>query len=71
VRRVERCRAQRPLDHGSKLIVIDRSRSAGARLVKKTLAAILQKSATPLANSVFVEAELGSNILARHAVRTP
>ncbi len=52
------------------LIVVDTSRSAGTRLVKQTLAAILQKSATPLANCVFVEAELGSNILARRAVRT-
>jgi hypothetical protein len=67
---VSRRRAQRPLDHGSNLIVIDHSRSAGARLVKKTLAAILQKSATPLANCVFVEAKLGSHILARQAVCT-
>jgi hypothetical protein len=70
VRRVDRCRAQRPLDYGGNLIVIDRSGSAGASLVKQTIAAILQKSTTPLANRVFVEAELGSNLLARHAVRT-
>jgi hypothetical protein len=37
------------------------SRSAGTRLVKQTLAAFFQKSATPLANCVFVKAELGSN----------
>jgi hypothetical protein len=30
VRRVDRCRAQRLLDHGSNLIVIDRSRRLGA-----------------------------------------
>ena len=65
MRRVDRCRAQCPLDHGSNLIVVNTSRSAGTRLVKQTLAAILQKSATPLANCVFVKAELGSNILAR------
>ena len=70
MRHVDRCRAQRPLDHGSNLIVIDRSRSAGTRLVKKTLAAILQKTATPLANRVFVEAELGSHLLARQVVST-
>ena len=52
VRRVDRCRAQRPLDHGSNLIVIDRSRSAGTRFVKQTIATILQKSTTPLANRV-------------------
>jgi hypothetical protein len=63
VRRVDRCRAQRPLDHGSNPIVVDCSRSAGASLVKQTIAAILQKSATPLANCVFVGAELGSHTL--------
>jgi hypothetical protein len=56
--------------YGSNLIVIDSSRSAGASLGKQTIAAILQKSATPLANCVFVEAEHGSHILARQAVRT-
>ncbi len=70
MRRIDWRRAQRPLDHGSNLIVIDSSRSAGASLVKQTFAAILQKSATPLANCVFVEADLGSHILARQAVRT-
>jgi hypothetical protein len=70
VRRVDRCPAQRPLDHGGNLIIIDRSRPAGASLVKQTIAAILQKAATPLANCVFVEAELGSHIFARFAVRT-
>ena len=44
---------------------IDSSKSAGASLIKQTIAAILQKSATPLANCVLVEAELGSHILAR------
>jgi hypothetical protein len=63
VRRVDRCRAQRPLDHGSNLIVVDCSRSVGASLVKQTIVAILQKSATPLANCVFVGAELGSHTL--------
>ena len=68
MRRVGRRGAQRPLDHGSNLIVVYRSRSAGASLVKQTVAAILQKSATPLANRVFVVAKFG--ILARQAVRT-
>jgi hypothetical protein len=72
--RIDQCVAptgvvRRPLDHASDLIVNDRSRSAGTRFVKKTLAAILQKTATPLANRVFVEAELGSHVLARQAVR--
>jgi hypothetical protein len=58
VRRVDWRRAQRPFDHGSNLIVVDRSRSAGTSLIKQAIAAILQKSAAPLANGVFVEAEL-------------
>jgi len=68
--RVDWYRAQRPLDYGSNLIVVDSSRSAGASLIKQTIATILQKSATPLANRVFMVAELGSHVLARQAVRT-
>ena len=56
MRRVDWRRAQRPFDHGSNLIVVDRSRSAGASLIKQAIAAILQKSAAPLANGVFVQA---------------
>jgi hypothetical protein len=70
VRRVERCGAQCPLDHGSDLIIVDSSWSTGAGLVKQTIAAIVQKSATPLANRVFMVAELGSHVLACQAVRT-
>jgi hypothetical protein len=55
---------------GQILIVVDSSRSAGANLIKQPITAILQKSATPLANCVFVEAELVSHILAGQAVRT-
>jgi hypothetical protein len=39
-----------------------KARSAGASLVKQTIPAILQESATPLANCAFVEAELDSRI---------
>jgi hypothetical protein len=70
MRRVDWRGAQRPLDHGSNLIVVYRSRSAGASLVKQTIAAILQKSAPPLANGVFMVAEFGSRILARQAIGT-
>jgi hypothetical protein len=70
MRRVSRRRAQCPLDHGSNLIVVDRSRAAWPSFIKQAIAAILQKSATPLANGVFVKSKLGSNILARYAVRT-
>jgi hypothetical protein len=54
---------------GSNLIVVDRSRSAGASLIKQAIAAILQKSAAPLANGVFVEAEFSRHSLARQTVR--
>jgi nucleotidyltransferase/DNA polymerase involved in DNA repair len=70
VRRIGRRRTQRPLDHGSDLIVVDASGAARAGLVKQAIAAILQKSAAPLANGVFVEAEFGSYRLARQAIRT-
>src|SRR6476469_2365356 len=55
IERIDQCvasagGAQRPLDHGSNLVVVYRSRSAGANLVKQTIAAILQKSTAPLAN---------------------
>jgi hypothetical protein len=70
MRRVSRRRAQCPLDHGSNLIVVDRSRAAWPSFIKQTIAAILQESATPLANCVFVKPKLGSHMLARQAVRT-
>jgi hypothetical protein len=70
MRRVDRCRAQCPLDHGSNLIVGDCSRAASPGFIKQTIAAILQKSATPLANGVFVKPKLSSYILARQAVCT-
>jgi SRSO17 transposase len=75
IERIDQCVAstgvvRRPLDHGSNLIVVDSSRSAGASLIKQTIAAIVQKSTTPFANCVFVEAELSSHILARQAVCT-
>jgi hypothetical protein len=41
VRRIGRRRPQRPLDHGSDLIVVDGARAAGAGLVKQAIAAIL------------------------------
>jgi hypothetical protein len=71
VRRVDWRRAQRPLDHGSNLIVVDSSRAARAGLVKQAITAILQESAAPLADGVFVDAEFGSHGLAWQAIRTP
>jgi hypothetical protein len=70
VRRIGRRRAQCPLDHASDLIVVDAARPAWASLIKQAITAILQKSAAPLANGVFVNAEFGSYRLARQAIRT-
>jgi nucleotidyltransferase/DNA polymerase involved in DNA repair len=63
-----RRRTQRPRDHGSESLIVRGAARAG--LVKRTITAILQKSAAPLANGVFVEAEFGSYRLARQAIRT-
>jgi hypothetical protein len=48
----------------SSMIVVDGSRTARAGFVKQAITAVLQKSAAPLANRVFVEAEFGSHGLA-------
>ncbi|MCS3928787.1 hypothetical protein M2175_003818 [Bradyrhizobium elkanii] len=69
MRRIGWRRPQRPLDHRGNLIVVDGSRAARACLVKQAITAVLQKSATPLANGVFVEAELGSHRLAWQSIR--
>lgn len=64
MRRIGRRRAQSPLDHGSNLIVVDGARAARAGLVKQTITAVLQKSAAPFANGMFVDAEFGGYRLA-------
>jgi hypothetical protein len=69
VRRIGRCRPQRSFNHRSNLIVVDAARAARAGLVKQAITTILQKSATPLANGVFVEAEFGSHRLAWQSIR--
>lgn len=70
VRRIGWRRPQRPLDHRSNLIVVDGSRATRADLVKQAITAIPQKSATPLANVMFVKAEFGSYRLAWQSIRT-
>jgi len=64
VRRVRRRGAQRPLDHGGNLVVVDGSRPAGASLVEQALTAILQEAAPPLANRMLVQTKLGTDRLA-------
>jgi hypothetical protein len=71
VRRVDWRRAQRPLDHGCNLIVIDGSRAARAALVEQAITAIFQKSAAPFANGVFMDTKFGGHGFAWHAIRTP
>jgi hypothetical protein len=71
VRRIGRRRTQRSLDHGRNLIVVDGARAARAGFVKQAITAILQKSAAPLANGVFMNAEFGSHGLAWQPIRTP
>jgi hypothetical protein len=62
--------AQRLLDHGRNLIVLDGSRPARTDLVEQAIAAILQKTTPPLANRVFMQAELGCDRLAGQSLRT-
>src|SRR5215831_1764942 len=68
--RVGRRGAQRALDHGRNLIVVDGSRSARTSLVEQPVAAILQEAAPPFANRVFVQPQLGRDGLAGQSVRT-
>ena len=56
MRRVGGRRTQCPLDYLSNLIVADGTRAARADFVKQAITAILQKSAAPLANGVFMNA---------------
>ncbi len=69
VRRIGWRRTQRPLDHGSNLIVVDGSRAARAGLVEQAITGVLQKSATLPANCVFVEAEFDRRRLAWQFIR--
>jgi hypothetical protein len=46
------------------LIVADGARPSRAGFIKQAITAILQKSAPPFANGVFMDAEFGSHGLA-------
>jgi hypothetical protein len=76
IERIDQCvasgwrRTQCPLDYLSSLIVVDGSRAARAGLVQQAITAILQESAAPLANGVFMDAEFGSHTLACQAICT-
>ena len=67
---VGRRRAQRSLDHGRNLIIVDRARPARTRPVQQAFDTILEKTPAPFANRVLVHAEFGRNGFAREAVGT-
>ncbi|SFN98920.1 hypothetical protein SAMN05216573_1416 [Bradyrhizobium sp. Rc3b] len=57
--------AQRPLNHGSNLIVVDGSSAASAGPLKQATEVSLQKSAAPFADGVSVDAEFARYRLVR------
>jgi hypothetical protein len=76
IERIDQCVASAGVvrnvrDHRGNLIVVDGSRAARACLVKQAITAVLQKSATPLANGVFIDAKFGSHRLAWQTICTP
>ena len=60
--------AQRPLDHGGDLIVIDRPGPAWPGFVQQTLHAILEEAAPPLADRMLMHPQLSRDGLAGNAV---
>ena len=64
------CRCERPLDHGSDLVILDRTGSPRAGFVIKTINSIFQKPPPPFANSVLVNTQLCSNGFAGQPVST-
>jgi hypothetical protein len=68
MRRILRRRAQRSLDYGGHLIVVDCSRSSWPSLVQQAFDAIRQESPTPLPDSVLVEPEFIGDRFAQQAI---
>ena len=69
VGRVGRRRLQRPLDDRGHLLVRERSRPSRTRLIRKSVDALLQEAAAPLADRVLVHAEFECHRLIGQAVR--
>jgi hypothetical protein len=69
VRRILWRGAERALDHGGDLIIINRSRSAWTSLIQEPFDAVLEKAPTPLPDRVLMEAELACDGLAGRAIR--
>ena len=68
VGRVGRRRLQRPLNDCGYLLVRERSRPSRTRLIRKSLDALLQEAAAPLADRVLVHAEFECHRLVGQAV---
>ena len=68
VGRVGRRRLQRPLDDRGHLLVRERSRPSRTRLIRKSVDALLQEAAAPLADRVLVHAEFDCHRLIGQAV---
>ena len=64
-------RAERAFDNGGNLVVLDRPRSAGTGFIQEPFDTVLQKTPTPFADSVLVDAKLTRNGLARQAISAP
>ena len=68
VDRVGRRGFQRPLDDRGHILVRERSRPARTRLIRKSVDALLQEAAAPLADRVLVHAEFECHRLIGQAV---
>jgi len=65
---VGRLGAKRALDHRGDLVILDRSRPARTSLVQQSFHTILEEAPAPLADRVFVHAQLDRDDLALDAV---
>lgn len=71
VRRVPRRSLQRPLDHGSNLVITDRARSTRTRLIKQTIYPLLQKPPPPFANRALAPPTAAQRPCSDGLERTP
>ena len=60
---------ERALNNGGDLIIIDCPRSAWTGFIQEPVDAVLQKTPTPLADRVLMDANLARNGLAGNAIR--
>ena len=60
---------ERALNNGGDLIILDCSRSAWTGFIQEPVDTVLQKTPSPLADRVLMDANLARNGLARNAIR--